>query len=96
MKKLPNPELLDDDNPEWTQKDFDRAVPFSQLPKSLQEKLRSLKKRGPQKAPTKEIVTIRLSRDVVERLRASGPGWQTRVDGALREWIEKQPKRRRA
>lgn len=39
---------------------------------------------------------MRLSRDVVEQLRASGPGWQTRVDAALRQWIEKQPKRRRA
>jgi uncharacterized protein (DUF4415 family) len=93
----PNPEMIDAENPEWTQEDFDRAVPFSQLPESLQEKLRSLKKqRGPQKAPTKEAVTMRLSRDVVEQLRASGPGWQTRADAALRQWIEKQPKRRRA
>ena len=96
MKKSPNPEMLDADNPEWTKRDFARAVPFSELPESLQGKLRSLKARGPQKAPTKEVVTIRLSQDVVKQLRASGPGWQTRVDSALREWIEKQPKRRRA
>ncbi len=96
MKK-PNPEMIDAENPEWTQEDFDRAISFSKLPESLQEKLRSLKKqRGPQKSPTKEVVTMRLSRDVVEQLRATGPGWQTRVDAALRQWIEKQPKRRRA
>lgn len=91
--------LIDEDGEvrEWTKKDFDSAVPFSQLPESLQTKLRSLKKpRGPQKAPTKEVVTIRLSRNVVERLRASGPGWQTRVDTALRQWVETQTKRRRA
>lgn len=91
--------LIDEDGEvrEWTKKDFDSAVPFSQLPESLQTELRSLKKpRGPQKAPTKEVVTIRLSRDVVERLRASGPGWQTRVDTALRQWVETQTKRRRA
>ena len=91
--------LTDDEGEvrEWTKKDFGSAVPFSQLPESLQAKLRSLKKpRGLQKAPTKEVVTIRLSRDVVERLRASGPGWQTRVDTALRQWVETQPKRRRA
>jgi uncharacterized protein (DUF4415 family) len=91
--------LTDDEGEvrEWTKQDFASAVPFSQLPESLQEKLRSLKKqRGPQKAPTKEAVTMRLSRDVVEQLRASGPGWQTRADAALRQWIEKQPKRRRA
>ncbi|MHB1673550.1 MAG: BrnA antitoxin family protein [Acidobacteriaceae bacterium] len=97
MRKTPNPETIDAENPEWTKEDFARAVPFSQLPEPLQTKLRSLKKpRGPQKAATKEVVTIRLSRDVVERLRATGPGWQTRVDTALRQWIETQPKRRRA
>lgn len=97
MRKTPNPEMIDAENPEWTREDFANSVPFSQLPESLQTKLRSLKKpRGPQKAPTKEVVTIRLSRDVVERLRATGPGWQTRVDTALRQWIETQTKRRRA
>jgi hypothetical protein len=33
---VPNPELLDDDNPEWTAEDFARAVPFSALPAALQ------------------------------------------------------------
>lgn len=91
--------LTDDEGEvrEWTNEDFATAKTFSELPESLQAKLRSLQKpRGPQKAPTKEVVTIRLSQDVVKQLRASGPGWQTRVDSALREWIEKQPKRRRA
>jgi uncharacterized protein (DUF4415 family) len=56
----------------------------SSLPASLQRKLGV---RGPQKAPTKERVTIRLSRDVVERFRATGDGWQTRVDAALQDWL---------
>ena len=43
--------------------------------------------RGPNKAPVKERVTIRLSRDVVGRFRASGAGWQTRVDSALKDWL---------
>ena len=92
MKKSPNPEMIDADNPEWTTEDFARAVPFSQLPESLQEKLRSLKKpRGPQKTPTKEMISIRLSRDVVEQLRASGRGWQARVDAHLRKWVRSEP-----
>lgn len=45
-------------------------------------------KRDPQKGPTKERVTIRLSRDVVERFRATGMGWQTRLDAALRDWLD--------
>ncbi len=98
-KSLTPTPLTDDEGEvrEWTKEDFARAVPFSQLPESLQTKLCSLKKpRGPQKSPTKEVVTIRLSRDVVERLRASGPGWQTRVDTALRQWVKKQTKHRQA
>ena len=35
MRK-PDPELLDDENPEWTEEDFARAVPFSALPPELQ------------------------------------------------------------
>lgn len=44
--------------------------------------------RGPQKAPTKERITIRLSRDVVESFRATGEGWQTRMDAALKDWLK--------
>jgi uncharacterized protein (DUF4415 family) len=44
--------------------------------------------RGPQKAPTKERITIRLSPEVVERFRASGEGWQSRVDAALKDWLK--------
>jgi len=39
--------------------------------------------RGAQKKPTKEPVTIRYSRDVLEYSRATGPGWQSRIDAAL-------------
>lgn len=55
------------------------------LPASLRRKLGV---RGPQKAPTKERITIRLTHDVVQRFRATGDGWQTRVDAALQEWLE--------
>jgi len=58
--------------------------PFSALPPSLQAKLRG----RPKAAITKERITIRLSQDVVETFRASGDGWQTRMDAALREWLK--------
>ena len=41
MKK-PDPELIDDENPEWTDEDFAKAVPFSGLPDELQNRLSSL------------------------------------------------------
>ncbi|MFB3814830.1 MAG: BrnA antitoxin family protein [Terriglobales bacterium] len=77
------------DDPEWTAEDIAKAVPFQELPASLQQKIGS-RKRGPQKAPTKELISIRLSRDVVERLRASGRGWQARVDAHLRDWLKRK------
>ena len=46
--------------------------------------------RGAQKTPTKERITIRLSREVVEQFRASGDGWQARVDTVLRDWLKNQ------
>lgn len=42
----------------------------------------------PRSALTKERITIRLSRDVVDKFRASGEGWQTRVDAALKDWLK--------
>ena len=53
-----------------------------------QRLLAKLNVRGPQKAPTKERITIRLSPEVVQRFRDTGDGWQTRVDTALKEWLK--------
>jgi uncharacterized protein (DUF4415 family) len=43
--------------------------------------------RGPSKKPTKEQVAIRLDREIVGAFRADGPGWQTRLNDALKEWL---------
>tara|TARA_Y100000780_G_C13390163_1_gene303905 strand:+ start:297 stop:500 length:204 start_codon:yes stop_codon:yes gene_type:complete len=40
MSKRPNPELIDDTNPEWADHELKRAVPFNKLPASLQGKVR--------------------------------------------------------
>lgn len=42
---------------------------------------------GSVKAEPKVSTTIRLSPDVVQAFRASGDGWQTRIDGALKDWL---------
>ena len=47
-------------------------------------------KRGPQKAPTKKLVSLRLSPEVVDHFKSTGPGWQTRIDRTLRESIKKR------
>jgi uncharacterized protein (DUF4415 family) len=47
-------------------------------------------KRGPQKAPTKKLVSLRLSPEVIHHFRSTGRGWQTRIDSTLREAIRKR------
>jgi len=42
----------------------------------------------PPAAVTKKSVTIRLSRDVLEKFQAEGNGWQTRIDAALKDWLK--------
>lgn len=70
---------------EIRQSDLKQARRFDQLPDTLQAKLRT---RGPQKAPTKEQISIRLSQEVLEGFRAFGEGWQTKMDVALQEWLK--------
>lgn len=81
------PELLDADNPVWTAAEARKAAPFPALPKTLQRKL-ARRGRGAQVKPVKERVTIRLSPKVVETFRATGAGWQTRMDTALQDWLK--------
>lgn len=53
----------------------------------LMEKRRARMGRPPA-AITKKSVTIRLSRDVLEKFQAGGDGWQTRIDVALKDWLK--------
>jgi uncharacterized protein (DUF4415 family) len=43
---------------------------------------------GSGKARPKLSTTIRFDADVLDALKATGPGWQTRVNQAMREWVE--------
>ena len=88
MKIIPNPELIDEENPEWTDERIANSIGFSELPESLQKKLLGGR---PKSAVTKQRITIRLSRHVVDQFRASGNGWQTRIDTALQDWLKTHP-----
>ncbi|OPF89897.1 BrnA antitoxin family protein [Rhodopseudomonas palustris] len=76
--------VFDGENPEWTEQDFANARPPEEiLPPEILAQFKNT--RGPQKAPTKVPVSIRLSADVVEHYKATGPGWQSRIDETLRK-----------
>jgi uncharacterized protein (DUF4415 family) len=76
--------VFDDDNPEWTDEDFARARPAADvLPPEV---LAAFGKGrvGRPRGSDKEQVTLRLDKDVLDRFRAGGKGWQTRINEALR------------
>lgn len=82
-----------DDAPEWTDEDFARARPLSDFPE-LAEALANARarrgERGPQKAAVKERIGLRLDKAVVEHFRATGPGWQSRINDILAEHIRNE------
>lgn len=93
-----NPSRPDAENPEWTEEDFRRARPALEvLPKDVVEAIRRYRgQRGPQKAPTKELISLRVDRDVAAAYRATGPGWQARANDALRAYAQRAGLERRA
>ena len=55
------------------------------------ETIKALKRtRGKNKNPTKEQVAIRFDAEVLGAFRADGPGWQTRMNAALKEWLRQR------
>lgn len=72
---------LDSDNPELTEADFRSMRPAAEVAPTLAKARRV---RGPQKAATKRSVSLRLDQDVLEKFKSTGPGWQTRINEALR------------
>lgn len=79
----------DEDIPEWTDQDFARARPASEvLPGLIGEAAwQDLLQRGrgrPPKPDRKVNQTLRLDPDVLEAYRSQGPGWQARINAVLR------------
>lgn len=84
MNKIYNPELVTLDNPEWTDEMFAQAKRVNELPLSLRQKITGGR---PKLEQTKQSVTVRYDAEVLEYFRATGKGWQTRMNDALKEWI---------
>jgi uncharacterized protein (DUF4415 family) len=70
----------------WDGKDEDDK-PLTQ--KEMADGLLAYKKRGrPFSATTKEQIAIRLDPEVLDAFRKEGPGWQTRINDALKDWLK--------
>ncbi len=64
------------------------ALPWTE--EELERVKHTIKRGRPKSETPKEHITIRLDADIVAALRASGAGWQTRVNDALREYVAEQ------
>lgn len=73
------------DNPEWTAEEMAKAKPFADVFPELAASARRV--RGKQKAPTKQLISLRLDRSIVDAFKAEGPGWQSRINEALKRVI---------
>lgn len=83
MSRRPDPELIDDENPEWTDEDFARARPARDvLPPDVLANFPRMVGR-PRAVTPKSPVTIRFDAHLAEHLRSSGKGWQTRLNDAV-------------
>jgi len=72
------------DNPQWSKEDFNNASAAGEiLPPDIVAAFP--KTRGMQKHPTKKAISIRLSQEVLDHFRATGPGWQGRIDDVLKK-----------
>jgi uncharacterized protein (DUF4415 family) len=74
--------VFDKDNPEWTDKDFAKARPISDFPGLAAAFPKA--KGGRPRGSNKQAVSLRLDRDVIEKFKATGSGWQSRINEALR------------
>lgn len=79
----------DTDLTDWARVDAmcDDDIDLSDNPEWGEEQFAKAQRRGPQKATLKQPISIRLSPEVVEYFKASGPGWQTRLDAVLRDYV---------
>ncbi|MCF8004293.1 MAG: BrnA antitoxin family protein [Chromatiaceae bacterium] len=86
----PDEAVFDPDNPPLEPEFWENAVFVAGGgPEAVKAALAERRRlRGPQKAPTKIPATIPLDPDVLAGLRATGKGWQTRANAALREWLQ--------
>jgi uncharacterized protein (DUF4415 family) len=79
----------DPDAFEMTDEMWARARPAVEVAPDIVAAYR--RRRGPQKAPTKQLVSLRLDPDVIAHFRARGPGWQRRINDALRRVARLKP-----
>lgn len=81
--------IHDDDSPATSEADWSQAFVCNSATELHTEALR--RQRGKNKQPMKEQVAIRYDTEILTHFRATGKGWQTRMNNALKEWLSEHP-----
>ncbi|HEX8240823.1 MAG TPA: BrnA antitoxin family protein [Allosphingosinicella sp.] len=86
-----------DESPEWTDEMFDRAEfaiggkvvrpATGTLTRAFTPEIRARRGRPPLGETAKVQQSLRLSKAVIDHFRATGPGWQARIDEVLRRHV---------
>lgn len=92
----PNPYLIDDENPEWTAEDFKNARPAGEVlheifSKEVADEMLAPKPGRKLGSGLKDSQNIRFDRDILATFKATGKGWQTRMNDALRTYLKEHP-----
>lgn len=74
---------LTDDSPELGEAFFKRARPAREVMSEAVQSNFARKPGRPKSDAPKQQVTLRLSQSVLEKFKAEGPGWQSRMDAVL-------------
>ena len=78
------PELTDDFFTKAKMQIGDKLVSKEEFRKAAKKALRG----RPAGTATKSPTTVRFDNDVLEAFKASGKGWQSRMNAALRDWLK--------
>lgn len=92
MKRLTEEQIQrmiasDPDAPEATDEQLAQAKPFDEAFPALADAMRRNVGGRPKSENPKVAVSLRLDQDILTRFKASGPGWQTRMNDALRDAV---------
>lgn len=74
------------DNPEWTAEDFARAQPFHVVFPDLAESLHGYDTAEP--GVDELSLAVIIDRDLVEKFKGGGPGWEARLNDTLSRAVE--------
>jgi uncharacterized protein (DUF4415 family) len=74
----------DPDSPELTDEQLAQGRPFAEVFPELAESTRRSRGRPPVARPLQQI-SIRLDPDVIAKFKATGKGWQARINDVLKE-----------